>query len=70
MTIHVLLMYGNEMDTQLVKSVIDKLKYQLVVMLMVAMAMEGEPRYIECKLYLINDAVIWNARPKVHFHLW
>ena len=54
MTIHVLLMYGNEMDTQLVKSVIDKLKYQLVVMLMVAMAMEGEPRDIECKLYLIK----------------
>jgi len=34
---------GIEMSTQLVKSVIDKLKYQLVlppVMLMVAMAME------------------------------
>ena len=36
--------------TQLVKSVIDKLKYQLVfppVMLMAVMAMEGEPRDIE-----------------------
>jgi len=37
---------------------------------MVAMAMEGEPRNTECKLHLINDAVIWNACPKVHFHLW
>jgi len=56
-----------------VKSVIDKLKYQLVlppVMLMAVMAMEGEPRDTECKLHLINDAVIWNACPKVHFHLW
>jgi len=73
MTIHVLVIYGNEVCTQLVKSVIDKLKYQLVlppVMLMVAMAMEGEPREIECKLHLINEAVIWNACPKVYFHLW
>jgi len=56
-----------------VKSVIDKLKYQLVlppVMLMAVMAMEGEPRDTECKLHLINDAVIWNACPKVYFHLW
>ena len=68
MAVHVLLMYGNEMGTQVVKSVFDKLKYQLVVMLMVAMAMEGEPRDIECKLHLIN--VIWNACPKVHFQLW
>ena len=55
------------------KSVIDKLKYELVlppVMLMAVMAMEGEPRDTECKLHLINDAVIWNACPKVHFHLW
>ena len=37
---------------------------------MVAMAMEGEPRDIECKLHLMYDAVIWNACPKVHFHLW
>ena len=48
MAIHVLvIIYGNEMCSQLVKSVIDKLKYQLVlppVMLMVAMAMESEPR--------------------------
>ena len=69
MAIHVLVMYGNEVCTQLVKSVIDKLKYQLVlppVMLMVAMAMESD---IECKLDLINDAVIWNACPK-DFHLW
>jgi len=43
MAIHVLAIYGNEVCTQLVKCVIDKLKYQLVlppVMLMVAMAME------------------------------
>ena len=62
---------GIEVCTQLVKSVIDKLKYQLVlppVMLMAAMAMEGEPRDTECKLHLINDAVIWNACPEVHFH--
>ena len=61
MAIHVLVIYGNGVYTQLVKSVIDKLKYQLVlppVMLMVAMAMEGEPNDIECKLHLINDAVI------------
>ena len=55
MAIHVLvIIYGNEMCTQLVKSVIDKLKYQLVsppVMLTVAMAMEGEPKDIECKLH-------------------
>jgi len=37
---------------------------------MAVMAMEGEPRDTECKLHLINDAVIWNACPKVHFHLW
>jgi len=70
MAIHFLVVYGNKVCTQLVKSVIDKLKYQLVfppVMLMVAMAMESD---IECKLDLINDAVIWNAYPKVHFHLW
>ena len=43
MAIHVLVIYGNGVSTQLVKSVINKLKYQLVlppVMLMVAMAME------------------------------
>ena len=43
MAIHVLVIYGNEMGTQLGNSVIDKLKYQLVlppVMLMVAMVME------------------------------
>jgi len=52
--------------------VIDKLKYELVlppVMLMVAMAMEGEPRDTECKLHSINDAVTWNTCPRVHFHL-
>ena len=41
MAIHVLVIYGNEVCTQLVKSVIDKLKYQLVlppVMLMVAIS--------------------------------
>jgi len=73
MTIHILVIYGNEVCTQVVKSVIDKLKYQLVlppVMLMVAMAVEGEPREIECKLDLIKDAVIWNACPKVHFQQW
>ena len=31
MAIHVLVIYGNEMGTQLVKSVIDKLKYQLLI---------------------------------------
>jgi len=43
MAIHVLVIYDNKVCTQLVKSVIDKLKYELVllpVMLMVAMAME------------------------------
>jgi len=43
MAIHVLVIYGNKVCTQLVKSVIDKLKYQLVlppVMLMFTMSME------------------------------
>jgi len=62
MAIHVLVIYGNGVYTQLVKSVIDKLKYQLVlppVMLMVAMAMEGEPSDIECKLHLINVGMLF-----------
>jgi len=43
MAIRVLVIYGNEVCTQLMKSVIDKLSYRLVlppVILMVAMAME------------------------------
>ena len=71
MAIHVLVIYGNEMCTQLVKSVLTGWSISLYfIMLIVAVAMEGEPRNIECKLHLINNAVIWNACQKVHFHLW